>query len=50
MIGRNSTEAFEAHPGAPVPSCLVFLILTTEDKHPRDSRINDRRDNYQEKA
>jgi acyl-CoA synthetase (AMP-forming)/AMP-acid ligase II len=45
-VGLGSPGAFEANPDVPVPSCLVFLILAPEDKHPRDSRRHDKGDRH----
>ncbi len=44
-IGRGLSGAFGAHPGTPVPSAPDSpSFVTTEDKHPRDSRGHDKGD------
>jgi hypothetical protein len=44
-IERGSSGVFEAHPGTPVPSAPYSpSFLTTEGKHPRDSRGPDEGD------
>ena len=44
IISKHGYKVFEAHPGTPVPSAPYSpSFITTEGKHPRDSRGHDRK-------